>query len=66
MNITKILKLGIVLIIVLLFPLLGLYLNDGIQGGFGPGDLTIVFGNPGGGKSWTMVAIAAHAVKMGL
>ena len=40
-------------------------LNDGIQGGFGPGDLTIVFGNPGGGKSWTMVAIAAHAVKCG-
>ena len=39
--------------------------NDGIQGGFGPGDLAIVFGNPGGGKSWTMVAIAAHAVKMG-
>ena len=41
------------------------YPNDGIQGGFGPGDLAIVFGNPGGGKSWTMVAIAAHAVKMG-
>ena len=40
-------------------------LNDGIQGGFGPGDLGIVFGSPGGGKSWTMVAIAAHAVKMG-
>lgn len=40
-------------------------LNEGIQGGFGPGDLSIVFGNPGGGKSWTMVAIAAHAVKMG-
>ena len=40
-------------------------LNDGIQGGFGPGDLAIVFGSPGGGKSWTMVAIAAHAVKMG-
>jgi len=39
--------------------------NDGIQGGFGPGDLAIVFGNPGGGKSWTMVAIAAHAVKLG-
>lgn len=39
--------------------------NDAIQGGFGPGDLGIVFGNPGGGKSWTMVAIAAHAVKMG-
>ena len=40
-------------------------LNDGIQGGFGPGDLAIVFGNPGGGKSWTMVAIAAHAVQLG-
>ena len=40
-------------------------LNDGIQGGFGPGDLGIVFGNPGGGKSWTMVAIAAHAVSLG-
>lgn len=25
-------------------------LNDAIQGGFGPGDLGIVFGNPGGGK----------------
>jgi len=40
-------------------------LNDGIQGGFGPGDLSIIFGNPGGGKSWTMVAIAAHAVQLG-
>ena len=40
-------------------------LNDGIQGGFGPGDLAIIFGNPGGGKSWTMVAIAAHAVMLG-
>jgi len=39
--------------------------NDGIQGGFGPGDLGIVFGNPGGGKSWCMVAIAAHAVSLG-
>ena len=40
-------------------------LNEGIQGGFGPGDLAIVFGNPGGGKSWTCVAMAVHAVKMG-
>jgi replicative DNA helicase len=40
-------------------------LNEGIQGGFGPGDLGIVFGSPGGGKSWAMVAIAAHAVKLG-
>ena len=41
-------------------------LNEGIQGGFGPGDLAIVFGNPGGGKSWTCVAMAAHAVKLGV
>ena len=40
-------------------------LNDGIQGGFGPGDLSIIFGSPGGGKSWAMVALAAHAVKLG-
>lgn len=40
-------------------------MNEGIQGGWGPGDLIIVFGNPGGGKSWTMVAAAAHAVQMG-
>ena len=40
-------------------------LNDGLQGGFGPGDLGIVFGSPGVGKSWTMVAIAAHAVQLG-
>ena len=40
-------------------------INSLLQGGFGPGDLGIVFGNPGGGKSWLMVAMAAHAVKMG-
>tara|TARA_B100001564_G_scaffold160839_1_gene135227 strand:- start:457 stop:1800 length:1344 start_codon:yes stop_codon:yes gene_type:complete len=40
-------------------------LNDSIQGGLGPGDLGIIFGSPGGGKSWTMVAIAAHAVQLG-
>lgn len=40
-------------------------LNDGIQGGWGPGDLIIMFGNPGSGKSWTMVAAAGHAAKAG-
>ena len=40
-------------------------INKLTQGGFGPGDLGIVFGNPGGGKSWLMVAMAGHAVKMG-
>ena len=40
-------------------------INKLMGGGFGPGDLGIIFGNPGGGKSWLMVAMAAHAVKMG-
>ena len=40
-------------------------INNLMQGGFGPGDLGIIFGNPGGGKSWVMVALAAHAVRMG-
>jgi len=40
-------------------------INNLMQGGFGPRDLGIVFGNPGGGKSWLMVAMAAHAVRMG-
>ncbi len=40
-------------------------INSLLQGGFGPGDLGIIFGNPGGGKSWIMVAIAAHAAKLG-
>lgn len=40
-------------------------INEAIQGGWGPGDLGIVFGNPGGGKSWMMVAIGAHAVQLG-
>lgn len=40
-------------------------INEVFQGGWGPGDLAIVFGNPGGGKSWMMVAAAAHALKLG-
>lgn len=40
-------------------------INEKIQGGWGPGDLVIMFGNPGGGKSWAMVAAAAHAVQLG-
>ena len=40
-------------------------MNEVFQGGWGPGDLAIVFGNPGGGKSWMMVACAAHALKLG-
>jgi hypothetical protein len=36
-----------------------------MQGGLGNGDFGLVFGNPGGGKSWTLVAMGGFAVKMG-
>ena len=40
-------------------------INDLVQKGLGNGDLGLVFGSPGGGKSWLMIALAGHAVKMG-
>ena len=40
-------------------------INELIQGGLGNGDLGLIFGNPGGGKSWTLVALGGHAVKLG-
>lgn len=40
-------------------------LNELTQGGLGSGDLGIIFGNPGGGKSWTLVALGAHALSLG-
>jgi len=40
-------------------------INDVLQGGLGGGDFGLIFGNPGGGKSWSLVAIGAHAVKLG-
>jgi len=40
-------------------------INKEVQGGWGPGDLVLFFGSPGGGKSWMMVAAAAHAVNLG-
>lgn len=39
--------------------------NDLMQGGLGNGDFGLIFGNPGGGKSWTLVALGGHAVKLG-
>jgi len=39
--------------------------NNITQGGVGKGELAIVFGNPGGGKSWAIIAMAAHAAKLG-
>ena len=41
-------------------------INEGLMGGLGGGDFGLIFGSPGGGKSWTMVALGAHAVKLGL
>ena len=40
-------------------------INKLLCGGLGQGDLGLIAGGPGGGKSWTLVAIGAHAVKMG-
>lgn len=39
--------------------------NEFMQGGLGNGDFGLIFGNPGGGKSWTLVALGGYAVKMG-
>ena len=40
-------------------------INEHIQGGLGKGDFGLIFGNPGGGKSWSLVALGGHAVQMG-
>jgi replicative DNA helicase len=39
--------------------------NSMMQGGLGGGDLGLIFGNPGGGKSWCLVALGAYAVQLG-
>ena len=39
--------------------------NNLVQGGLGNGDLGLILGNPGGGKSWTLVALGGYAVKLG-
>jgi len=40
-------------------------INELLCGGLGGGDFGLIFGNPGGGKSWTLVALGAWAVKLG-
>jgi KaiC/GvpD/RAD55 family RecA-like ATPase len=40
-------------------------INQLLMGGLGIGDFGIIFGNPGGGKSWMLVNIGAEAVKRG-
>lgn len=39
--------------------------NELLQGGLGNGDFGLMFGGPGAGKSWSLVALAGHAAKMG-
>lgn len=39
--------------------------NDLTQGGAGKGDLVLIFGNPGGGKSWAVIAMGAYAAFKG-
>lgn len=40
-------------------------LNEITQGGYGKGELFLIFGNPKGGKSWVAICMAAFAVSMG-
>jgi len=40
-------------------------INSLLQGGLGNGDFGLIFGNPGGGKSWSLVALGGYAVRLG-
>jgi replicative DNA helicase len=40
-------------------------INTLLQGGLGNGDFGLIFGNPGGGKSWSLVALGGYAVRLG-
>jgi replicative DNA helicase len=39
--------------------------NSLLQGGLGGGDFGLIFGNPGGGKSWSLVALGGYAITLG-
>lgn len=41
------------------------HINELLMTGLGSGDLGIIFGNPGGGKSWMLTALGAMAVSSG-
>lgn len=41
------------------------HINELLMGGLGKGDLGLIFGNPGGGKSWMLVNLGAMAVQSG-
>jgi replicative DNA helicase len=40
-------------------------ISELLQGGLGNGDFGLIFGNPGGGKSWSLVALGGFAVLNG-
>lgn len=40
-------------------------INEILDGGLSPGDLGILIGNAGSGKSWILTSIGLHALKMG-
>jgi replicative DNA helicase len=40
-------------------------INRLLQGGLGKGDFGLIYGNPGGGKSWCLVAIGCLALTLG-
>jgi replicative DNA helicase len=39
--------------------------NKITQGGYGKGDLVLIFGNPKGGKSWVIASMAVEAARLG-
>ena len=41
------------------------HIDELLQGGLGNGDLGLIFGNPGGGKSWCLTALGVAAIKLG-
>jgi archaellum biogenesis ATPase FlaH len=40
-------------------------INELTEGGLGNGDLGLIIGGPGGGKSWALVNLGKHAVELG-
>lgn len=40
-------------------------IDSALAGGLGSGDFGIIFGNPGGGKSWCLVAMGVIALRLG-
>lgn len=40
-------------------------INRLLQGGLGNGDLGLIYGNPGGGKTWMLIMMGGHAQRLG-